>query len=107
MDYLFYGEAQISREENTTIVLIRIDCEPDEDLRLYALNPVEGQNLVYAALSVERDESHLTTSFKSPNNQVFLFTIAGQSNETAFPFEVTYAVYGGEVIHLSENDVVS
>jgi hypothetical protein len=40
------------------------------------------------------------------DDQLFLFLISGQSNEIDIPFEVTYAVYNGEVISLPANDII-
>jgi hypothetical protein len=40
------------------------------------------------------------------DDQLFLFVISGQSNEIDIPFEVTYAVYNGEVISLLANDII-
>ena len=106
MDYLFYGKVTTSRQENVTTVLLRIDCEPDETLDLYEFSPDTSHQLVYKALPVERHIDHLTSQFDVRNDQLFLFIIAGQSNESDIPFEITYAVYNGEVIHLSENEVI-
>jgi hypothetical protein len=107
MDYLFYGEVTTSKKANITTVSLRIDCESDENLDLYALSPDASYQLTYSLLPTERHDDHVAIQFDVQNDQLFLFIIAGQSNESNIPFEVTYAVYNGEVIHLPENEVVN
>jgi hypothetical protein len=106
LDYLFYGNVTTSKETNTTTILLRINCELDETLALYELSPDANQQLAYSSLPIERHADHITAQFNVQNDQLFLFIIAGQSNESVIPFEVTYAVYNGEVIALPENNVV-
>jgi hypothetical protein len=106
MDYLFYGNVTTSRQMNTTTISLRIDCESDEPLALYSLSPNTSHRLAYNSLPTERRADHIAVQFDVQDDQLFLFTIAGQSNESDIPFEVTYAVYNGEVIHLPENDLV-
>jgi hypothetical protein len=106
MDYLFYGSVTTTKKTNTTTVSLNIRCEPNETLNLYELSPDSSQHLAYKQVLVERDIDNLTATFDVQDDQLFLFTIAGQSNEIDIPFEVTYAVYNGEVIFLPENNIV-
>ncbi len=106
MDYMFYGKVTAFKRTNTTTVSLQINCEPDETLDLYELSPDASQRLVYSSLLSERHADHVTAQFEVLNDRLFLFIIAGQSNDGPFPFEVTYAVYNGEVIPLPENNIV-
>jgi hypothetical protein len=106
MDYLFYGNVTTSRQANITTVFLRINCESDETLDLHEFSPDASRRLTYRLLPAERSTDHISTQFDVRDDQLFLFIIAGQSNETDIPFEVTYAVYNGEIIHLPENDVI-
>ncbi len=106
MDYLFCGDVTTSRQENITTVLLRINCESNETLNIYALSPDTSNRLMYRLLPIDRHASHIAVQLQVQDNQLFLFIVAGQSNEIDTPFEVTYVVYNGEVIHLPENDIV-
>lgn len=106
MDYLFYGSVTISKRMNTTIINLSIYCEYDEIINLYELSPNENQCLAYKEIATERGTDGLVTTFDVQDNQLFLFIIAGQSNEVNIPFEVTYAIYNAEVIALPENNTV-
>ena len=106
MDYLFYGNVTISRKTDETTVSLNIHCEPDETLHLYELAPNDSHRLAYRQVPTQRHPDGVAAIFDVQNNQLFLFTISGQSNESDIPFEVTYAVYNGEVIPLPENNVI-
>lgn len=106
MDYLFYGTITISRKTNATTISLTIRCESDEALHLYELSPDVSRHLAYKELLAERHADRFAATFDVQDNQLFLFAISGQSNESDIPFEVTYTVYNGEVIPLSENNVV-
>lgn len=73
---------------------------------LYTLSADTSHQLVYSILPTEHHIDYISAQFGVPNEQLFLFIIAGQSNESDIPFEVTYAVYNSEVIPLPGNDLV-
>jgi hypothetical protein len=106
MDYLFYGNVTVSRQENTTVVSLSINCEPDETLSIYTLSSGDSHRLAYNPLLIDRHADHIVAQFQVQDSQMSLFIVAGQSNESDFPFEVSYAVYNGEIIHLPENNIV-
>jgi len=73
---------------------------------LFALQPNSAQQLAYHQIPAQRLEDHFISQFDVPNHHLFLFLVAGYSHESDVPFEVTYAVYNGEVINLPENDLM-
>jgi hypothetical protein len=106
MDYLFYGKVTTSRRGESTTISLNIRCEQDEVLILHELSSRVSRQLIYEPIPIKRDAESITAIFDVQDNQLFLFTISGQSNEIDIPFEVTYVVYNGEVISLPENNVI-
>lgn len=106
MDYLFYGKITTSTHNNMTTVSLCITCDADETLTVSILTPEKEHHLSYSAIISQRSPESIETQFEVPDDRFSLFTISGQNNETAIPFEVMYAVIHGEVIALPENTLV-
>jgi hypothetical protein len=111
MDYLFYGKLQVKKSRiggRSTKILLSIDCMRDEPMILYALLPdTEGKRLCYQYLPVERFNDRIETHFQVSDGQIFIFVLEGKSNEAVIEdVKVVYAVFNGEVIALSGDDLV-
>jgi hypothetical protein len=106
MDYLFYGNIDITRKDSITTIVLNISCEPDEVIQPYELSSNSSHHLVYKPIEVKRVSQGISAVFETQTDRLFLFIVSGQSNEIDIPFEATYAVYNGEVIALPENNVL-
>jgi hypothetical protein len=110
MDYLFYGDVQVSKEDpsaEVSTISLSINCDPDERIAVYGLYPTGGNGVLRdQSMQVSRTADHAESIFTVNDDMPFIFMIEAKSNKSPISCRVSYIVARGEVIALPDNEVV-